>query len=68
MFKHLKPFQVLQQTFAVARSAEQLRLRQQQRIVATAVDSVLRAEMGELELQDENAPKRTLWYTHCGAC
>ena len=53
--------------FAVSRRAEQLRLRFQQRIVATAEDSVLRTEMENLESQEEDAPnvlpKRVLWYT-----
>ena len=37
-------------------------LRTQQRFVATAEDSVLRTEMGDIESEDENAPKRVLWY------
>ena len=41
---------MLQQTFAVSRRPE-LRLRKPQRIVATAVDSVLRTEMVDLEPQ-----------------
>jgi hypothetical protein len=55
-------FQVLEQTLAVSRRAEQLRLRSPQRVVGTAVDSVLRTEMGSLEPQEEDAPKRVLWY------
>jgi hypothetical protein len=50
------------QTFAVSRRAEQLRLHTQQRVVATVKDSALRAEMGALESQEEDAPKRVLWY------
>jgi hypothetical protein len=42
--------------FAVSRRAEQLRLRTQQRIIATAEDSVLRTEMANLESQEEDAP------------
>ena len=30
--------------------------------MATVEDSVLRAEMGALESQEEDAPKRVLWY------
>ena len=60
---HWQPFKDLQQTFAVSRRAEQLNLRKQQRVVATAEDSVLRTELGDLESQEEDAPKRTLWYT-----
>ena len=50
------PETLLQQTFAVSRRAEQLRLRKKQRIVATAEDSVLRTEMGDPESQEENVP------------
>ena len=46
----------------VLRRAEQLRLRTQQRIIATAEDSVLRTEMVNLESQEEDAPKRVLWF------
>jgi hypothetical protein len=56
-----QPFKDLQQTFAVSRRAEQLRLHTQQRVVATVEDSALRVEMGALEPQEEDAPKRTLW-------
>ena len=57
-----QPFKDLKQTFAVSRRAEQLGLRTQQRIVAPVEDSVLRTEMGALESQEEDAPKRFLWY------
>jgi len=50
-------------TFAVSRRAEQFCLRTQQRIVSTVKDSVLRTEIGDLESQEEDAPKRVLWYT-----
>jgi hypothetical protein len=50
------PLKDLKQTFAVSRRAEQLRLRVQQRVVATAEDSVLRTEMASLESQEEDAP------------
>jgi hypothetical protein len=40
--------------------AEQLRLRRPQRIVTTAVDSVLRTEMGDLESLEVDAPRRVL--------
>jgi hypothetical protein len=36
--------------------------RSQQRIVATVEDSVLRTEMAALESQEEDAPKRILFY------
>ncbi len=61
ILEHWQPFQDLKLTFAVSRRAEQLRLRMQQRIVATVEDSV-RTEMGDLESQEEHAPKRILWY------
>jgi hypothetical protein len=48
--------------FAGSRRAEQLSLRSQQRIVATIEDSVLRTEMAGLESQEEDAPKRVLWF------
>ncbi len=48
--------------FAGSRRAEQLRLRSQQRIVATVQDSVLRTEMAALESQEEDAPKRILFF------
>jgi hypothetical protein len=60
-------WQPFKQNFAVARRAEQLCLRTQQRIVATVEDSVLRTEMGALESQEEDAPKRGLWYKPLGA-
>ena len=34
--------------------------------MATAEDSVLRTEMGALESQEEDAPKRVLWYKPLG--
>ena len=49
-------------TFAVSRRAEQLRLRTQQRIIATAEDSVLRTKMANLESQEEDAHKRVHWF------
>ena len=57
-----QPFKDLNQAFAVSRRAEQLRLRSQQRIIATAEDSVLRTEMANLESQEEDAPRRVLWF------
>jgi hypothetical protein len=46
---HWQPFRDLKLTFAVSRRAEQLHLRSQQRILATAEDSVLRTEMANLD-------------------
>jgi hypothetical protein len=59
MWQHFKD---LKQTFAVSHRAEQLRLRVQQRVVATVEDSVLRTEVASLESQEEDAPRRLLWY------
>jgi hypothetical protein len=59
-----QPFKVLKQTFAVLRRVEQLRLRAQQRVVATVEESVLRTEMEKFESLEEDASKRVLWYTH----
>ncbi len=58
-----QPFKDLQRTFAVSRRAEQLLLHTQKRVVATVEDSVLRTEMASLESQEEDAPRRVLWYT-----
>jgi hypothetical protein len=57
-----QPFKDLKQAFAVSRRAEELRLRSQQHIIATAEDSFLRTEMDNLESQDEDAPRRVLWF------
>ena len=46
----------------VSHRAEQLRLRAQQRVVTTVEDSVLHTEMENLQSQDEDAPRRVLWY------
>jgi hypothetical protein len=59
---HWQPFKDLKQAFAVSRRAEELRLRSQQHIIATAEDSFLRTEMDNLESQDEDAPRRVLWF------
>ncbi len=55
-------FKDLTQAFAVSRRAEQLLLRSQQRIIATAEDSVLQTEMANLESQKEDDPRRVLWF------
>ena len=57
-----QPVKDLKLTFAVSRRVEQLRLRAQQRGVATVEDSVLRTEMENLESEEEDAPRRVLWY------
>ena len=38
------------------------KIREQQRIVATVEDSVLRTEMAELESEEEDVPKRILFF------
>jgi hypothetical protein len=48
--------------FPGSRRAEQLSLRSQQRIVDTVEDSVLRTEMTGLESQEEDVPKRILFF------
>jgi hypothetical protein len=62
ILSHRQPFRDLKLRFASSRRAEQLCVRSQQRIVATVEDSVLRTEMSGLESQEENAPKRILWF------
>ena len=57
-----KSFKDLNQTFAVSRRAEKLRLRVQQRVIATVEDSVLRTEMENLESDEEDGSRRVLWY------
>jgi hypothetical protein len=47
---------------AGSRCAEQSSLRSQQRVVATVGYSVLRTEMADLESQEEDAPKRILFF------
>jgi hypothetical protein len=48
--------------FVDSRRAEQLSLHSQQCIVVTVEDSVLRTEMTGLESQEEDAPKRILFF------
>ncbi len=48
--------------FVGSRRAEQLSLRSKQRVVATVEESVLKTEMGVLESQEEDAPKRLLFF------
>ena len=45
-----------------SRQAEQLSLRSQQCVVATDEESVLKTEMAGLESQEEDAPKRLLFF------
>jgi len=48
--------------FVGSRRAEQLNLRSQQHIVVTVEDSVLQTEMAGLESQEEDVPKRILFF------
>jgi hypothetical protein len=48
--------------FPGSRRGKQLNLHSQQRIVATVEDSVLRTEMAGLESQEEDVPKRILFF------
>jgi hypothetical protein len=48
--------------FAGSRRAEQLSLRSQQRVVTTVEESVLKTEMSDLESQEEDVPKRLLFF------
>ncbi len=59
---HWQPFQDLKIKFVGSRRNEQLSSRSQQRIVATVEESVLRTEMAGLESQEEDVPKRILFY------
>ena len=59
---HWQPFRDLKLMFAGSRRAEQLSLRSQQRVVATVEESVLKTEMAGLESQEEDAPKRLLFF------
>ena len=59
ILSHWQPFQDLRLMFAGSRRAEQLSLRSQQRIVE---ESVLKMEMAGLESQEEDAPKRILFF------
>ena len=45
-----------------SRQAEQLSLRSQERVVTTVEESVLKTEMADLESQEEDAPKRILFF------
>jgi len=59
---HWPPFRDLKLKYVGSRQAEQLSLRSQQRIVATVEESVLKTEMAGLESQEEDAPKRILFF------
>jgi hypothetical protein len=62
ILRHWQTFQDLKLMFAGSRCAEQLSLHSQQCIVATVEDSVLRTEMADQESQEEDSPKRILFF------
>ena len=62
ILSHWQPFQDLKLMFAGSRWAEQLSLRSKQRVVATVEESVLKTEMVSLESQEEDSPKRILFF------
>ena len=62
ILEHWQPFQGLKLTFVVSRRAEHLHLRMWQSIVATVEDSVLRTEMTDIESQEEDTPRRVLYF------
>ena len=59
---HWQPFRDLKLKFVGSRRHEQLSSRSQQLIVATVEESVLRTEMTDLESQEEDTPKRILFF------
>ncbi len=59
---HWQSFRDLKLKFVGSRRQEQLSSRCQQRVVATVEESVFRMEMTDLESQEEDAPKRVLFY------
>ena len=62
ILSHWQPFLDLKLMYVGSLRPEQLILYSQQRIVATVEDSVLRTEMAGLESQEEDAPKRILFF------
>jgi hypothetical protein len=59
---HWQPFWDLKLKYVGSRQAEQLSSRSQQCVVATVEESVLKTEMADLESQEEDAPKRILFF------
>ena len=62
ILSHWQPFRDLKLMFAGSRRAEQLSLRSHQRVVTTVEESVLKTEMVGLESQEEDDPKRILFF------
>ncbi len=59
---HWQPFRDLKVKYVGSRQSEQFSLRSQQCVVATVEESVLKTEMTGLESQEEDAPKRLLFF------
>jgi hypothetical protein len=59
---HWQPFRDIKLKHVGSRPVEQFSLRSQQRIVTTVEESVLKTEMTDLESQEEDAPKRILFF------
>jgi hypothetical protein len=62
ILSHWQPFQDLKLMYAGSRRAEQLSFHSHQRVVDTVEDSVLKMEIAGLESQEEDAPKRILFF------
>jgi hypothetical protein len=59
---HWQPFRDLKLKYVGSRQAEQLSSRSQQSVVTTVEESVLKTEMTDLESQEEDDPKRILFF------
>ncbi len=59
---HWQPFRDLKLKYVGSRQAEQLNSRSQQCVVATVEESVFKTEKTGLESQEEDAPKRILFF------
>jgi hypothetical protein len=62
ILRHWHPFNHLKIMFAGSHRAEQLSLHSQEGVVDTVEDNVLRTEMAGIESQEEDAPKRILFF------
>ncbi len=59
---HWQPFRDLNLKYVGSRQEEQLSSRSHQRVVVTFEESVLKTEMAGLESQEEDDPKRILFF------
>jgi hypothetical protein len=62
ILNHWQPLQDLKLMCPSSRWTEQLSLRSHHRVLVTVEESVLKTEMGDLESQEEDTPKRLLFY------